>query len=173
MRRVPDFSVVNKGLPFLDEIAADPTGEGVDDKEENDSHSQMTENNNNISQTSRAFIIVELMEVIKLSSAKGQVLTVKDVVQVYDSRVNEIGKYDDRAYSTKRKWMKHCIFKYIPNIRFEQELGTNSSQRIISTNLDSLILKLANVNRVRWAWHIHPTESSESFAKGLPSLQEI
>ena len=105
MRRVPDFPVVNKGSPFLDEIAADPTGEGVDDKEENDSHSQMTENNNNISQTSRAFIIVELMEGIKLSLAKGQVLTVKDVVHVYDSRVNEIGKYDDRAYSTKRKWM--------------------------------------------------------------------
>ena len=61
MRRVPDFPVANKGSPFLDEIAADPTGEGVDDKEENDSHSQMTENNNNISQTSRAFIIVELM----------------------------------------------------------------------------------------------------------------
>ena len=57
MRRVPDFPVVNKGSPFLDEIAADPTGEGVDDKEENDSHSQMNENNNNISQTSRAFML--------------------------------------------------------------------------------------------------------------------
>ena len=42
-----------------------------------------------------------------------------------------------------KKWMKHCILKYIPNIRFEQALGTNTSQRIISTNLDSLILKLA------------------------------
>ena len=39
--------------------------------------------------------------------------------------------------------MKNCILESILNIRFEQALGTNASRRIISTDMDSLILNLA------------------------------
>ena len=83
------------------------------------------------------------MESIKDTLAQGNVLTVKDIVEVYDSRVREIGKTDERVYSSKRKWMKKCISDNITNIKFESTMGNNSSQRVISTDMNALILHIA------------------------------
>ena len=106
-----------------------------------DSYSSNT--TTSISKTSSVLIISELMEGIKDALAQGNVLTVKDSVDVYDSRVHEIGKTDERVYSSKSKWMKTCISDNITNIKFESTMGNNSSQRVISTDMNALILHIA------------------------------
>ena len=87
--------------------------------------------------------MADMIEGIEQALAQGKILTVKDVVHVYETRINEMGRSDERTYSSKRKWMKKHIEKNVSNIKFESTLGNNSSQQIISTDLNSLILSLA------------------------------
>ena len=46
------------------------------------------------------------------------VLTIRDVINVYKEKLNEEGDEDSRVYSSVRKWMKKCLLKHIPDIKF-------------------------------------------------------
>ena len=134
-RRVPDFPS-EENLELL-EAMPDSFNDTLAIEEEPSTSTAST-----ISKTSRACVMADMIEGIEQALAQGKILTVKDVVHVYETRINEMGRSDERTYSSKQKWVKKHIEKNVSNIKFESTLGNNSSQRIISTGLNSLMFTL-------------------------------
>ena len=71
-----------------------------------------------------------------------QVLTVRNVVEVYETRMSEFGVTESRDYKSLRKLIVRAINKHIPDVCLEQSLP-NQSQRITTKNMENLILRLA------------------------------
>ena len=98
-RRVPDFPS-EENLELL-EAMLDSFNDTLGIEEEPSTSTAST-----ISKTSRACVMADMIEDIEQALAQGKILTVKDVVHVYETRINEMGRSDERTYSSKRKWVK-------------------------------------------------------------------
>ena len=92
----------------------------------------------------QTMVIAEIMSGIELALSDGQVLTVRNVVEVYQSRMKELGQNDDREYRSLRKTMVREL-KKIPDVKLDESIP-NQSQRITTSNIEKLILRLAEEN---------------------------
>ena len=85
----------------------------------------------------------EIIHGVEISLEKSEVLTIHDVINVYKEKLNEEGGEDNRVYSSVRKWMKKCLLKHIPDIKFSDSENKLEPQKITTSNLDSLLVHLA------------------------------
>ena len=84
----------------------------------------------------------EIIHGVEISLEKSEVLTIRDVINVYKEKLNEGGE-DDRVYSSVRNWMKKCLLKHIPDIKFSDSENKLEPQKITPSNLDSLLVHFA------------------------------
>ena len=90
-----------------------------------------------------ALVMYEIIHGVEISLEKSEVLTIREVINVYKEKLNEEGGEDNRVYSSVRKWMKKCLLKHIPDIKFSDSENELEPQKITTSNLDSLLVHLA------------------------------
>ena len=92
----------------------------------------------------KTMVMAEIISGIELALSDGQVLTVRNVVEVYQSRMKELGQNDDREYRTLRKMIVREL-KKIPDVKLDESIP-KQSQRITTSNMEKLVLRLAEEN---------------------------
>ena len=75
----------------------------------------------------QVMVITELMSGVELALRDHQVLTVRDVLEVYKSWMKEFGQTDDRDYKSLPKMMVRKVEKYIPDVCLDYS-APNQSQ---------------------------------------------
>ena len=75
--------------------------------------------------------------------ANNAMLTVRDVVNVYDRRCEEVGFIDDATYASKRLRVKRYLLKQIPKLDFVDPPNKIESQRIITNDMKGLLVHLS------------------------------
>ena len=73
-------------------------------------------------------ILAELVSGVEFALQDDQILTICDVVEVYQTRMEELGQADDRDYRTLRKMMERKLNKQIPDISLDKSTP-NKCQR--------------------------------------------
>ena len=87
-------------------------------------------------------ILAVLRSGVEFALQNFQVLTVRNIVEVYKSRMEEMGETDDRDYRALRKMIVRRLNKHIPDISLDESMP-NQSQRITSKDMDKLYQRLA------------------------------
>ena len=138
-RRIKDFE---EACPSVDI----PGNKGIDKGEGQGSSSQEDfgcSTNNKKNDTIIALVMYEIIHGVEISLEKSEVLTICDVINVYKEKLNEQGGEDNRVYPSVRKWIKKCLLKHIPDIKFSDSENKLEPQKITTSNLDSLLVHLA------------------------------
>ena len=87
-------------------------------------------------------ILLDLSKGVEHAISDNQVLTIRNVIDVYKDRLAEHGINDPREYRAIRKLVKRFLLKNVQSISFET-YEHNQSQRITSKNVSQLIFNLA------------------------------
>ena len=87
-----------------------------------------------------ALVMQEIIGGVEIALENNEILTIRHVINTYKMKVLEEGGEDDRVYSSVRKWMKKCLLKHIPDIKFVDSNNKSEPQTITTSNMDSLLL---------------------------------
>ena len=97
---------------------------------------------NSVNPVLQHLILLDIARGVELAIADNQVLTIRNVIDVYKNRLQEHGVNDLRDHRALRKLIKRFLLKNVQDISFET-YSPNESQRITSKNLSQLIFNLA------------------------------
>ena len=141
-RRQSDTSVTKNSEPSLHDSSSEDFD--IDPDFTYQSTVNVVKSHSDFDPNVQTMVIAEIMSGIELALSDGQVLTVRNAVEVYQSRMKELGQNDDREYRTLRKMMVREL-KKIPDVKLDESIP-NQSQRITTSNMEKLILRLAEEN---------------------------
>ena len=79
---------------------------------------EFTVNASNDEEYTKRLIMSDISNSVEYALIAGHILTIKDVVSVYDARIREWGMNDNRGYPAKRKSLKTYLEYHIPEIGF-------------------------------------------------------
>ena len=114
-RRIKDFEEACPSVAIPGNKGIDKgKGQGSSSQEDFACNTNMGEKKND---TIIALVMYEIIHGVEISLEKSEVLTICDVINVYKEKLNEGGE-DNIVYSSVRKWMKKCLLKHIPDIKF-------------------------------------------------------
>ena len=90
-------------------------------------------------------ILTDIKSGVIESSANNNILSIRDVVDVYDQRYEEVGVIDGCSYSSKRQRLKRYLQNEIPEIDIVDSQHGKKSQCLATNDLKGLLVHLATL----------------------------
>ena len=88
-------------------------------------------------------VLSDIAVAVKKELAKGSTFHLKDIVTLYENRLEEQGESDYRSSSMKRKTVKQHLQNCIENIAFEDSIRKNESQRVLAKDVCQMAVQVA------------------------------
>ena len=139
------------------------------EKADKDSKSEMNLNEGPIN-TFSASIIINVINAVKSSILRSEILFMRSVHSLYSTLMQEVGMEDQRSERSQIRWLKEQLMQYIPGLSIEKSYKSNESSQLCYEGDRRVIMELAirkldenktiNISKMVDSWKKRFTRSS-------------